>query len=214
MKTLLVLAQHPELAESVRAALNPELVRVIHRLDLAEAEPQLSRAGVDGVIIDADTGSIQGIWLLEKIRRRAPNCPLIVFTGARSFELEEEAYLQGVTHVLTKPVRPRLLNALLERLWAAPVAARLEHRALPLRPVEPSRPAHTAHSAAEALGVLRDFTSILNHSLDAEGLLKKFLLKLREILGVNRAAIFLKPSAAATVFGEAGEISDTRRMRR
>ena len=213
MKTLLVLAQHPELAESVRAALNPELVRVIHRLDLAEAEPQLSRAGVDGVIIDADTGSIQGIWLLEKIRRRAPNCPLIVFTGARSFELEEEAYLQGVTHVLTKPVRPRLLNALLERLWAAPVAARLEHRALPLRPVEPSRQAHTAHSAAEALGVLRDFTSILNHSLDAEGLLKKFLLKLREILGVNRAAIFLKPSAAATVFGEAGEISDTRRMR-
>ena len=105
MKTLLVLAQHPELAEAVRAALNPELVRVIHRLDLAEAEPQLSRAGVDGVIIDAETGGIQGIWLLEKIRRRVPNCPLIIFTGARSFELEEEAYLQGVNHVLTTAAR-------------------------------------------------------------------------------------------------------------
>ena len=213
MKTLLVLAQHPELAEAVRAALNPELVRVIHRLDLAEAEPQLSRAGVDGVIIDADTGSIQSIWVIEKIRRRAPNCPLLVFTGARSFELEEEAYLQGVTHVLTKPLRPRLLNALLDRLWAAPVGSRVEQRAQPLRPVEASRPGHAAHSAAEALGVLRDFTSILNHSLDAEGLLKQFLLKLREILGVNRAAIFLKPSAAETVFGDADVISDTRRMR-
>jgi len=39
--------------------------------------------------------------------------------------------------------------------------------------------------------MLRDFSSILTHSLDAEAMLKQFLLFLREILSVNRAAIFL-----------------------
>jgi hypothetical protein len=39
--------------------------------------------------------------------------------------------------------------------------------------------------------VLRDFSSILTHSLDAEAMLKQFLMFLREILSVNRAAIFL-----------------------
>jgi signal transduction histidine kinase len=40
--------------------------------------------------------------------------------------------------------------------------------------------------------VLRDFTTVLSHSLCAEAMLKEFLLLLREILGVNRAVIFLR----------------------
>ena len=39
MKTLLVFASHPELAESVRHALNPELYKIIHRLSVEDAEP-------------------------------------------------------------------------------------------------------------------------------------------------------------------------------
>ena len=39
--------------------------------------------------------------------------------------------------------------------------------------------------------MLRDFSSILTYSLNAEAMLKQFLSFLREILGVNRAAIFL-----------------------
>ena len=46
-------------------------------------------------------------------------------------------------------------------------------------------------NAAQTLDVLRDFSSILTYSLDAEAMLKQFLLFLREILSVNRAAIFL-----------------------
>jgi signal transduction histidine kinase len=47
------------------------------------------------------------------------------------------------------------------------------------------------------LAVLRDFSGILSHSLCAGALLKQFLLQLREILGVNRAAIFLRSSPGA-----------------
>jgi signal transduction histidine kinase len=57
------------------------------------------------------------------------------------------------------------------------------------------------------LELLRNCSSILCHSLSAEPLLKEFLLLLREILGVNRAVIFLRqppnvvgnaPAGAAT----------------
>jgi hypothetical protein len=73
------------------------------------------------------------------------------------------------------------------------------------RSAQPSRPRKTRHFSraaesvvshplcqrAQTLDVLRDFSSILTHSLDAEAMLKQFLLFLREILSVNRAAIFL-----------------------
>ena len=44
MKTLLVLAQHPDVAEAVRAAGGPDQYRVLHRMNLEEAEPLLVRA--------------------------------------------------------------------------------------------------------------------------------------------------------------------------
>src|SRR2546425_11044941 len=109
MKTVLVLAEHPELAEAVRAALNPEQYRVVHRANLEEAEPLLAQGLADACIIDVELTTPQGVWFLDRLRRRAPKCPLIIYTGAKHWEWEEEAYLQGVTHILTKPVRPRML---------------------------------------------------------------------------------------------------------
>jgi signal transduction histidine kinase len=47
------------------------------------------------------------------------------------------------------------------------------------------------------LSVLRDFSGILTHSLNAEAMLKQFLLLLREILSINRAAIFLRQPVAS-----------------
>ncbi len=102
--------------------------------------------------------------------------------------------------MLTKPVRARLLGSLLDRLWAAPkyeqprtgqpaIRTPLLPPAAYSRPAEPSS-ARTVN-AAQTLGVLRDFSSILTHSLNAEAMLKQFLLFLREIFSVNRAAIFL-----------------------
>ena len=59
--------------------------------------------------------------------------------------------------------------------------------------------------------MLRDFSSILTHSLDAEAMLKQFLQFLREILSVNRAAIFLnRPCSPLT---EVVSPEDTRRLR-
>src|SRR5262249_20919668 len=151
-------------------------------------------------VIDADLANVQALWMIEKVRRRLPRCPLLVFAGAKQWEWEEEAYLQGVKHVLAKPVRPRMLNALLENLWAAAQAvaatnyppARLP---APPRPPEPAPPSESSPTTSEALHVLRDFSAVLTHSLNAEGLLRQFLLLLRKIIGINRSVVFLRQPA-------------------
>jgi signal transduction histidine kinase/DNA-binding NarL/FixJ family response regulator len=211
MKTLLVLAPHPDLADAVRAAVNPEKYRLIHRIGLEDAEPLFIRGMLDGCVLDTELTNVQGIWVLEKLRRRLPHCPVIVYCGSREWQWEEEAYLQGVSHVLGKPVRPRMLNVLLDRLWAAPAALRPEPRTTPMREAEEALPAKVGHTAAEALSVLHDFSGILTHSLCAEALLKQFLLLLREILGVNRAAVFLRQPSS--IFAGSPAIPESRRMR-
>jgi len=201
MKTLLVLAAHPDFAETIRAGLDAEKYRIVHRVNAQEAEPLLAHGLASACILDLELLGVQGIWAIEKLRRHDSKCPVIAYTAVQKSEWEEEAYLHGVTHVLTKPVRIRLLSGLLDRLWAMP--ERTPHLP-PLPPVSPlsSRtpepPAPRFVGASQTLGVLRDFSSILMHSLNAELMLKQFLLFLRETLGVNRAAIFLNrpPSPA------------------
>jgi len=198
MKTILVLSPHPDFAEVIRAGLNPEEYRIVHHIGVEEAEPLLTHGLVNACVLDVDLIGVQGVWLIERLRRRDDKCPIIAYTVASQSEWEEEAFLHGVTHVLTKPVRARLLNSLLERLWSAPKPP----RAVPSGPPAPT-PAPAAFprgsesfagrfaNPSQTLGVLRVFSSILTHSLNAEAMLKQFLLFLREIFSVNRAAIFL-----------------------
>ena len=112
------------------------------------------------------------------------------------------------------------MNSLLERLWNVPAAiprprqtpssAPIPSSRLFSRPVE-SPAAGRSINAAQTLDVLRDFSSILTHSLDAEAMLKQFLLFLREILSVNRAAIFL--NRPCTPLTETLSPADSRRLR-
>ena len=186
MKTILVLATHPELAESLRVALDPERYRVVHRLNSDEAEPLLQHALVQVCVVDAELVETQGVWLFEKLRRRLPVAPIIVFTNEGKWALEEEAYLAGVKHVLTKPVRARMLEAVLEQPVASVTPARV------VAPPRPSVAQPASESTLRALQKWREFSGLLANSLSTESLLKQFLLQLREITGVNRAAIFLR----------------------
>ena len=124
MKTLLILSPHPEIAETIRAGVNPGQYRVIHRVGAEEAEPLLAHGMAQACVLDVELTGVQGIWLIEKLRRCDAKCPIIVYAGAKQSEWEEEAYLRGVSHVLSKPVRPRALNAVLDRLFAVPSAVR------------------------------------------------------------------------------------------
>ncbi|HVU99738.1 MAG TPA: ATP-binding protein [Verrucomicrobiae bacterium] len=206
MKTILVLASHPDLAADIRKAVNAEEYRVLFRANIEEAEPLLAHGIAHLCILDVELTDVKGVWLFEKLRHIAPSIPYIVYTSSKTTEWEEEAYLRGATHVLGKPVRPRLLNSLLQRLFSQTAAPASHARPAPV-PASHSLPQPSqAHPDAAprvpapqspALGVLRDFSGILTHSLNAEAMLKQFLVLLREILSINRGAIFLRQPIAA-----------------
>jgi nitrogen-specific signal transduction histidine kinase len=215
MKTILVLSPHPDFAESIRLGLNAEEYRVVHRLNVDEGEPLLVHGLASACILDVDLLGVESVWIIERLRRRDSKTPIIAYTESVQSDWEEEAFLRGVTHVLTKPIRHRLLNSVLERLINPPAIPR---PLPPLPPVETSlfrsnnsAPIGQPVNAGQTLDVLRDFSSILTHSLDAEAMLKQFLQFLREILSVNRAAIFLNRPCSPLI--EINSPGDSRRLR-
>ena len=213
MRTILVLSPHPGFAETVQAGLDAASVRIIHRLSAEECEPLLVHGLVSACIMDADLLGVENIWVIERLRRFNAKIPLIAFSEKISPEWEEEAFLRGVTHVLPKPVRARLLNSILERLWAQPAASLVAETGTAGFYRPPGEPANGARpvNVAQTLEVIRNFSPILTHSLNAEAMLKQFLQFLREMLSVNRAAIFLnRPNAPLT---ENLSPEDSRRLR-
>ncbi len=194
MKTILVLSPHPLFAETVQAGLDTSSIRVIHRSNAAECEPLLVHGLVTACILDADLLGVESIWVIECLRRYNAKIPLIAFSETNNSEWEEEAFLRGVTQILPKPVRARLLNSILDRTEAVPVAGlgsagggMTIFRGAASESVNGSR----AVNVAQTLDVIRNFSPILTHSLNAEAMLQQFLQFLREMLSVNRAAIFL-----------------------
>jgi signal transduction histidine kinase/DNA-binding NarL/FixJ family response regulator len=193
MKTILVLSYHPDFVEAIRTGLDVTQFRVVHRSSVDEAEPLLVHGLVGACVLDADLMGVEIVWAVDRLRRHGAKSPVIVYTSASESAWEEEAFLHGVTHVLTKPVRTRLLNTLLERLGGLPVQSATQAAQPPQNLFSPAPEFSQNRSVnpAPTLDVLRDFSSILTYSLNAEAMLKQFLSFLREMLGVNRAAIFL-----------------------
>ena len=216
MKTILVLASHPGLADSIRAALDAARYRIIHRVNTTEAEPLLAHALVNICVVDAEFADIQGTWIFETIRRHLPSVPLIVYCDEGPWPLEEEAYLAGASHILRKPVRARLLEAVLGQRGSM-AATTTTRPSLPSRPASPSRvPDPVAlraggESTVRALQKWREFSSLLSCSLTTDALLKQFLLQFREVTGVSRAAIFLRQPAGQP--GHAATVGAGRTMR-
>src|SRR5436190_7180211 len=168
MKTILVLAPTPVLPDAIRSLLSPEDYRLLHRTDIGDIEPLAKGSFLDACIVDAEGGDVRALWMIEKLRQLAPHTPIIVFKGA-TWEWEEEAYLKGVSAVLGKPVRGRLLISMLER-FGKHATVQPPPRPLPARttPAPLVRPTYElANSPQPALQVLRRFSEVLTHSLNA-----------------------------------------------
>jgi signal transduction histidine kinase/DNA-binding response OmpR family regulator len=195
MKTLLVIASQ-SIAHAVRTALEPDRYRLLEQSTFGEDELRLTASSIDGCIVEAELTTVEPLRAVRQIRRLLPGCPMILYATASVGQWEEEAFLLGVDHILSKPLRPRLLNSVLDRLLPdgalalAPAPAPPEAGALARFERHP--PADPNQIPVRMLALLRNYSSILAHSLNAESLPKEFLLLLREIVGVNRAAIFLR----------------------
>src|SRR4051812_36992702 len=117
MRTLLVVTRQSSLAAALGALLDGGKFQLISKEDVADAEFLLARGAIDAAVLDLELTDARATRSIEELRGFAPNCPVFVYTGSKQWEFEEDAYLLGVQHVLTKPVRGKLLNTLLARLF-------------------------------------------------------------------------------------------------
>ena len=165
MKTILVLSSHPDFAEVIRAALAPEQFRIVHRTNVEDCEPLMVHGLASVCILDADLMGVENVWVIERLRRRDTKTPLIAYTANANADWEEEAFLRGVSHVLTKPVRSRLLNSILETVLNVPAAAprytpnvAAGNTAIFNRAAADPSAAGRFTSTTQTLDVLRDFS--------------------------------------------------------
>jgi signal transduction histidine kinase len=133
-----------------------------------------------------------------EVRALDPDCPLIVFAGHGPRAWEEEAYLLGAAHVLEKPVRARLLLYLLGRTLPKTTEAAASASSPSAPPQMVQAP---AFASRRGLDELRHFSSLLVHSLNLRELLRDAVQQLREALGVNRVAVFLRKASALPTDG-------------
>jgi len=206
MRTLLVLSNQQNFAAALHTALDPARFQIIVKSSPVEASLLLNRGAIDATILDAELPGPRALRAIEELKVQAPGAPVILYTGEKPCSWEEDAYVLGVAHVLAKPVRARLLSSVLDRVFPdlAPTPA-------PLAAPEPPAPRAAAVDAVRGLESLRRFVGILTHGLDGSALLKQFLLMLREVIGVNRAIIFLRKPAARP--GEGAVSQDDRWLR-
>jgi len=198
MRTVVVIAPNPSLAAAVRHALGPERYRVLERAELREEELRQTASAVDVCMFDVDLTTVEPIRQIQRLRRALPRCPIILYASEAERSWEEDAWLLGVSHILSKPVRPVLLNSLLDRLFSAGASLdpRAAEEARPRAEIKPGT--DSGRISTRTLETLRNYSSILSHTLCAESMLREFLLLLRETIGVNRSAIFLRrPPGAA-----------------
>ena len=102
--------------------------RACARMNCASLAP-----AIDACVLDADLTTVEPIRTIERLAPRCcRSCPMILYASDSHRSWEEDAYLLGVNHILTKPVRARLLNSLLDRLFGA--ERRRQSRRPPNRP--------------------------------------------------------------------------------
>lgn len=194
MTRLLFITDDSSPALTIETALSSSADFQVHRRSsIAEVRGALSAGAFEVVLfaparIDADLFGVLGA-----AREVSPHLPLVV-VAPENAERDAQTRLltAGADSVLFAPFDHAALAALLTR-----VANR--NHAVPAAPdstpaIVPSRLNAKAAALSSALEVLRDFSQVMGYSLDYRQLTHHFLLKLREVIGITRIAIFLEPA--------------------
>jgi len=72
-----------------------------------EARERIDQGGFDLIFTDVSLPDGSGIDLLGEIKRRCPDCPVIVITAYPSPEAARDTFRMGAFDYITKPIRQR-----------------------------------------------------------------------------------------------------------
>lgn len=168
--------------------------QVHHRAKINEARGALAAGAFDVCLLAPQRIDTDLANEIAATRALAPDLPLVVAAPAGTpTEAQQKLLTAGANLVLFPPLEPAMLTGVLARLTARTPAAPSGESSPPF---PGSRLTAKAAALTSALEVLRDFSRVLGYSLDYRQLTHHFILKLREVVGLSRIAIFLEPGAA------------------
>jgi signal transduction histidine kinase len=190
---LLLITDDSTSAQTLPAALTSSAdFQVLPRLRFGDAKGAVAAGAFEAALFlpgRIDSDFFQEITTARAI---APGLAIVVIAPAGTgAETQGRLLTAGADSVLYQPVDVAALASHLTRLTGRVPAA--------VAGAEPpaAAPRLNAKAAAlsSALEVLRDFSQVLGYSLDYRQLTQHFILKLREVVGLSRIAIFLEPGA-------------------
>lgn len=184
MIAIIVISEDPFFRELIEEDLRDDDWKISFHATFVEAQPLLASEIFDFCVLDAGPSLSQAIEAVELLKPGTGDCKFIAVAEGAPADQVQHAYQQGMDCVLPKPLPPRLLRTVL----SPPI-----HPNYPMPSNSPPAAPHGKNpSNSQNLDILRDFSRILSHSLDLPSLVHHFVLKVREIIGVNRVAIFLE----------------------
>jgi DNA-binding response OmpR family regulator len=128
-KKVLVIDDSPVIVELVRHAIEMQgKYAVVVAYDGEEGLEQYYRERPDCVIVDVMMPGMDGFQFVRCLRgdSRSSETPLIILTALASPEKELTGYLSGADEYLTKPFKPSVLCAALERVLTVSAGDREE----------------------------------------------------------------------------------------
>ena len=199
---LLIIADDNVLIPPIAAPAASVAFKSLRKPNLAAAQPLLEAGMFDVCLLAVEALSWDAQHAIAEFRAVAPDCPLVI--AGRQFSPEEErtAYLAGADLVLAPFCDQATFLAVIQRL--AMRSARPEPAAGRSASAPPSLSSGMSPAPAlttSALAVMRDFSQVFSYSLDYRQFTGHFVLKLREIIGAARIAIFLEPPPPAASLG-------------
>lgn len=129
---VLVVDDDTELCELLELRLAARGYRMTARHTVKEAIDYLGREPLDAVLLDLRLGAGDGFDVLEAVRKRSPELPVIILTAHGSIETAVEAMRRGAFGFVTKPF---LDHDLLQKIEHATESARLRREVAGLRRV-------------------------------------------------------------------------------
>ncbi len=161
--------------------------KISFKKDATEATALVHRGLFDAIVILAPGASEHAVDEIRSLRRCRPDGFVAVVVDGAPLAWEETALGAGADVVLREPIAAGHLEGLLRRL--SPAASTPEF--CPPPPLG-NRGAEAGGIQRGPLEILRDFSHVLGYSLDHKRFAEQFVLKVRDIVGVARIAVFLE----------------------
>ncbi len=106
MKKILLAEDDRNLSRSIDTWLTLEGFQVVTVYNGEEALNKLLQQSFDLLITDIAMPRLNGMELIEKIRRLNPDLPIMVVSGKLNPRLLENLRLMNVKYILSKPINP------------------------------------------------------------------------------------------------------------